>query len=286
LAPDVHPVHASGSNTISHTSQSSDDVFARLWFEHRSWDEKSLLNVEITLPDGSEIPGRISSFAGPSWSQGQERPPALSIACGVGKLDHLPESVRVKIRYTVGSWTEAHQLPASFHGSAALGENTLLGSLGTNNQGKTFINWMRSPGIQFDAVAMLKNGGKAESSSRSVSGSGDDPLRLSESVEFGVPFADVEAFHCRWRRMKEATYENIRLPSNRSIAAQFALNKTRNLLQSELNEWRKQRGALSKTSGRDDPERVRLSGLIEAAEKKLDATPRLPETESSPNAKQ
>lgn len=109
LAADVQAVHASGSNTISHTSQSSDDVFARLWFEHRSWDEKSLLNVEITLPDGSEIPGRTSSFAGPSWSQGQERPPALSIACGVGKLGHLPEAVRVKIRYTVGPWTEAAQ---------------------------------------------------------------------------------------------------------------------------------------------------------------------------------
>lgn len=133
---------------------------------------------------------------------------------------------------------------------------------------------------------MLKNGGKAESNGRSVSGSGDDPLRLSESVEFGVPFAAVDAFHCRWRRMKEATYENIRLPSSRSITAQFALAKARDLLQDELNEWRKQRAALSHTAGRDDPERVRLSGLIETAEKKLESIPRLPDTELPPNAKQ
>jgi signal peptidase I len=286
LSPDVYPVHASQGSKTTLSTRDGDDLFVRLWFEHRSWDEKSLLDVEVTLPDGSKLPVSERSFAGPSWTSGQTRPPAMSVAVCIGKRDHFPEAVRMKIRYAVGPWTEAHKLPASFHGSAALGENTLLGSLGTNNQGRTFINWMRSPGIQFDAVAMLKNGGKAESSGRSVSGLDADPLRLSESVEFGVPFTDVDAFHCRWRRMKEATYENIRLPTLHELAAQFALGKTRASLQHELNELRTQRGAISRTTLRDDPERLRLSQLIETAEKKLEGLPRLPDAGTSSNANQ
>lgn len=218
---DVYPVHASRANASTMTPQGPDDVFLRLWFEHAGWDHKSALDVKVTLPDGSALAEADSNGSGATWSSGTPRPPALSCSRGVGKRGRLPPVVRVVLRYSIGMWTDSYKLDASFRGSAALGRGAMLGGFGSNNEGKASINWTRNKNLQFDAVAQLKNGSKLLSQGLSTYGTGDsDPV--GDSVDFPAAFSEVESFQIRYRDIREAVYDNVRIPPEASLKAAMA----------------------------------------------------------------
>jgi hypothetical protein len=213
---DVYPVHASRANESTIIPQGPDDVFLRLWFEHASWDHKSVLDAKITLPDGSALAEADSHGSGATWSSGTPRPPALSCSRGLGKRGSLPPVVRVVLRYSIGMWTDSHRLDASFRGSAALGRGAMLGGFGSNNEGRAFINWTRNKNLQFDAVARLKNGGLQLSQGLSTYGTGDS-APVGDSVDFPAAFSEVESFQIRYRDIREAVYENVHIPPEANV---------------------------------------------------------------------
>jgi len=268
-AADVSEVHASMKTT--YTSHGLDFVYARLWFEHRSWDSKSAAEVRLTLPDGSKLPDVDSGFAGPSWSSGKDRPPALSKAFCVSKRGHLPPAIDVKLRYSVGEWNNTTRLKPDFQGVMALSNNSMLGAFGTNNRGKTFMNWTRSSDIQLDAFAYLKNGGTVESEAGSSGGFNDENGRLTvqDTVEFPVPFAEVATFQVRTRSIREVTFKNIQLPPEAELDAQIAALLKHKAMQTQLYQLRKERQALGHDVLREDPRRVELTEKIDTLEKSL-----------------
>src|SRR5690606_4285800 len=127
----------------------------------------------------------------------------------VGTKTDFPERAVVKLRYSLGPWHFAEDLPADFHGSMGLGNNAFTTDPGQNAEGHSFSQITSSlkpdhQDHQIDFVAISKAGETIESHGRSVSGTAG---AFTERLHFKIPLRDVKLFKCRKRPIREISQE-------------------------------------------------------------------------------
>ena len=208
------------SSTLKISTHDPDDCFLQLYFEHPSWDPQTSVSLEILNTDGSKM---AESFGGYSNSYGDtsQRPHLLSMNRSLGKRGHLPSAIRVILHYSIGPWSQPFQVSTRsdvFQGRSDI----ILRGLGANKEGNAFLNWTRPPARQFSAVAILKNGNHVSPTNTMSSISGESSTKNSEvigagmvmdSLNFSVPFSEVESFEVSSRPVREVVFDNVKIPA-------------------------------------------------------------------------
>ena len=207
------------SSTSKISTHDPDDCFLQLYFEHPSWDTQTSVSLEILNTDGSKM---AESFGGYSNSYGDtsKRLHLFSMNRSLGKRGHLPSAIRVILHYSIGPWSQPFQVSTRsdvFQGRSDI----ILGGRGANKEGNAFLNWTRPPARQFSAVAILKNGNHVSPTNTMSSISGESSTKnsevigagmVSDSLNFSVPFSEVESFEISSRPMREVVFDNVKIP--------------------------------------------------------------------------
>ena len=183
--------------------------FLTLWFSHPGADTNSYSKVTFSDVDGKPLP------TSGTFSSGGRSPGDLSLDEGwiiqtisPVRVGHIPDSIRIRLQYTVGRWGSSSQVEPDYNGTMAFGDRGMLGSMGSWMRGGSFlsISYALPNENQYDAYALLKDGHKL--AHRSVSTSGNGTLE-NQTYTFDSNMDHVMAFQIRQRRIQTAEFDHV-----------------------------------------------------------------------------
>lgn len=190
-----------------------DARFLTLWFSHPLFDRQSvgtitLLNAQDQTP--LKQPTKASSVR--QYPPDQTTDEGWLIAnVSPATFETSPASVIVQLRYTLGPWTSAGQLPIKTNYSEIMTDGTALSSPAQDAEGKAFVEANRKPRTgeeqQLDFVAVTHDQRRLKSTGKTVSSY--DGF-TTERFQFDVPLAQIRVFEIRTRPFRSATF-NVKL---------------------------------------------------------------------------
>ncbi len=192
--------------------------FLSLWFSHPGLDRQSSSCVTLLDQAGKPLPlaaaGSFSSRseAAPDPSNGNIG--WIIYTLSPGTMGHTPATVTVRLEYGIGPWETGRDIEVAFQGSMALSDGAYFNGFGQSVTGKAVvpisIDLSRHRGMQYDFIALTKDGRQIASRGPSSGGPAGGPL-LMQRFEFDSPLDRIKAFRFRTRPIRKVEFPNVSL---------------------------------------------------------------------------
>jgi serine/threonine protein kinase len=204
--------------------------FLCLWFSHPTFDNLSVIRVELLGADGQPIKTPCSETA-----TGAERPSLerqglgwLTATLCAGTMTSTLDRVSINLHYSAGAWRFWDDLSPEERGNSGLAEGVRLTPPFQSNDGRASIQITRDKefdtGIeQWDFVAITRDGRRLERNSFSKQSSGNV---TTEAFYFDTPLAQVAKFEIRKRAIKTMNWPGVPLLSDSPVVLEILADGT------------------------------------------------------------